>query len=707
MNDTHAYASLPADHLESHLSNYLITHWSISGVNTFVRNEKAFEKYYVFKDYSDVGKSSSQVVGTCYHLTLKSFFEEWRDYKKKLSIERMLEIAYKELDEVELVDYKVYINKNSQEVKDDAQKKINNLILQFLEEVDVYLDDIKEIIFIEERVTEFVTLNGVDLPLPIKLIPDLIYINNKDELCGLDHKSKGLYTKENEKHLHFAFQSTGYDLGVSAHLLRPEYASLVKKYPKIEEGMKQFRFYENKFSKNRDKTPQIHAHQVNIDETRELYEAILFEPVWRIIHAVQDPDYVYLMNPMDFFEDGGEIVEFWIKTHLQDLSAFQNLNEKQKLILSQRKSIMEKAALAKVPKNVVEAITGSKKFISFDYENMKDKPKEERIQLVLRSFNINAEVREVIQGYSCDTYLLRVGVGTKISKVAYHKLDLAQVLGVETIRVSSDLVRRNNESYLAIEVNRDERKSVKLTDKDMAEGLALPIGVDNFGELVAWDIENAATPHFMLSGASGSGKSVTIRTMVHVALKKGIKVAILDPKNEFRDLQSQCEVYSEQDEIETFIGLKVIEMDEHFKSGKADAAKQIVFFDEVADCLSRQTKSETIQAVIGNYADGREKTALRKDKDFRTLEENLLILGQKARSAGIHLVLAAQRFSTKILTGDVKANFTIRLALTSAKAVDSMVMLDEEGAEKLTGRGDGLLVSPSLRRTTRVQCFTT
>jgi len=701
------FALLPMDQMENHLSNYLIEHWSISGVNTFIRNEKAFERYYVFKDITEQGESSSRVIGKCYHEVLQMFFEEWRDRGEKCTIEKLLDKAYRKLDETDMEDFKDYVNKTPVQVRDDCQKKINNLIVQFLQEVDIYLQDIKEIIFIEQPITEFITLNGIDIPLPIKLIPDVIYINNNDELCGLDHKSKSSYTKDGERHLHFAYQSTGYDKGISEHLMRSEYAQLRRKYPKIAEGMKWFRFYENKYTKNRDGSPQVLAQIVDINATRGLYEAMLFEPVWRIMQAVKDPDYVYLMNPMDFFEDGGEIVDFWVKTHLDDLSEFQNLSENQKLILKQRKNQVAKTALSKVPRSVVEALKGNKNFISFDYKNMLDKEPTERIKLILRSFNLNADVKQVVEGYSCDTYLLQVGVGTKISKIATCKLDIAQVLGVETVRISPDLVRYNGESYLAIEVNKDNRRPAVLTDQYITDGMALPIGLDNFSNLIEWDISNPSTPHLMLSGASGSGKSVAIRSMVHVALKKGIKVAILDPKNEFTDLADQCEVYSEQDEIETFIGLKVLEMDDHFrnKGGSSNPKKQVIFFDEVADCLARQRMTEDVEVTLGNFSNGNERKSVRKNKQFKTLEQNLLILGQKARSAGIHLVLAAQRFSTKILTGDVKANFTIRLALTAAKAVDSFVMIDEEGAEKLNGKGDGLIVSPTLKVTTRVQCF--
>jgi len=730
MNNT--YEKLAPEKLDAHLQNFLVEHLSVSAVSTFIRNEKAFEKYYVFKNYSDVGLSAPKVIGTVYHKVLEMFFETYRDHGKQLPLERLLDTAYRELDKVELVDYKVYANKTSVQVKDQCQMHITNLIHQFLEQVGEYLKDIKEVVFIEERIIEFIVLCDISIPLPFKAVPDIVYINHEDELCGLDHKSKGKYTQAREAHLSFAYQSTTYDKTVTARLMRPEFKALRKKYPKIANGMKWFFFYENKYTKNRDKSPQIKKHKIDMVETRELYENMFFEPVWRTIQAVQDPDYIYLMNPADNYEDAGEMVDFWVKTHLDDLSEFQNLDEKQKALLSKRRSHVKKTALAKVPKSVVESVMGSKKFVSFDFSNMKDKAVQERIQLVLRAFNVNAEVRHTVDGYSCTTYLLRVGVGTKISSIRGHKLDIAQALEAETVRVLPDLVPYEGQTYVAIEVNKpvDQRQAAQLPAMD--EGVnTLPIGADNFGEAIFWDLDDASTPHFMVSGASGSGKSYQLATMIDRALKTGMDVVIFDPKNEekFDPYRELCQVYVSLEDIENQVEELVEEMDRIQKHRLQPENKKLIIFDEVADCLARQTKErrvlvdkygEEVQQPAKKITEARSqveaemlrdqweafsKAKERRDRSFKTLEQNLLILGQKARSAGIHLVLAAQRFSTKILTGDVKANFTIRLALKAAKAVDSQVMLDEDGAEKLAGNGDGLLVSPNHSGTVRVQCF--
>lgn len=722
------FALLPPERMEAHLANFLLDHLSVSAVQTFARNEKSFEKTYIFKDYSMDGESESRVIGKVYHHTLRAFFEEWEVSRKKLSYDRLMQIAFDELDTYKGKSFKPYVNKTIIEIKQNCEKYVNVLIENFLREVDVYLSDIQKVVFVETKLNAFITLNEIDIPLPFKAVPDLVYINMQGELVVLDHKSVGKYTPENEALLEFAYQGIVYGKVVSAVVSSPEFSDLRKKYPAVVEGVKKVLFYQNKYTMNRDKTPQIKFHTVDMKDSG-VYEFMLFQVVWRIIQAVQDPDYIYLMNPSDHFQNKGEMVDFWLKTHLEDLDAFSGLNTAQKKILGRRKVLVKKSALSKVPKHVLEAMKGSEEFISFDPSVMENMTTAEKVEFRLRCFNFTAKVAHIVEGYSCDTLLLEVGVGAQVSKIHGYRLDIANVLGVEDVRISESLVRYKDGTYIAIEVNRnrEERKTVKLTPaiKMRYSDLQLPLGIDNFGNVVAWDFGNPSTPYFMLSGAAGSGKSVLIQTMMHVALERNHNVTVLDPKFEFGG--TKCQVLNEQHDIEAFIAEQVKIMDEIYKAkGKkaGETKKHIIFFDEVADCLAKQTKERRIDRIEGPnpkynplvalaleargevYSVPEFKTKNVKDPEFKTLEENLLILAQKGRAAGIHLVLAAQRFSTKILTGDVKANFTTRLALTCAKKVDSIVMIDQEGAEALNGRGDGLLVSPDLKGAVRIQCFT-
>jgi S-DNA-T family DNA segregation ATPase FtsK/SpoIIIE len=293
--------------------------------------------------------------------------------------------------------------------------------------------------------------------------------------------------------------------------------------------------------------------------------------------------------------------------------------------------------------------------------------------------------------------LLQVGVGVKINQIFGYRMDIANAAGVPDVRILNSLVQYGDNSYISVEINKveinkKERKPLLMSPENLPTGdFKFPIGRDNFNNEVVWDIGNPSTPHLLVAGASGSGKSVALTTIIEAALKKGMKVGILDPKFEFVDLDGRdgVTVVNGQDEVEAFMAEKVAEMDEIYQNKGAKGNtnnKQLIVFDEASDCFTRQRRPG-------------------KGEDFKTLEDNTLLLAQKARSAGIHMVLSSQRFSVKVMTGDAKANFPTRLCLTVASAVDSKVMLDEDGAEKLNGKGDALYRSPEMGEPVRIQTY--
>lgn len=678
------FAQLDAECLSSHLEGFLIPHWSISAISDFIRNEKAFEKKYIFCDYSKQDSLPS-IIGSAYHKGLMAFFKKYKD-GYKMTYAELTEAAFAELDRIGANRYRPQKGKTIADLQNTALKELNSLLLNFWSEFDSYEQEIGEIIAVEPKIVEFVCLNGVEVPLPLKVGTDLIFINKKGELCILDHKAKHTYTDEGEVTLKYGNQTIANTLAVNEWILKQE--DVLAKYPKAKKGVVKFYYYENKISKNRDGSNQIRQIPIDIEQSRALYESLLFEGVFKLMEAVQNPDYIYTVNPHDFFEDSGEILDFWVKTHIEGLEGFPNLKPNQLRILKKKKELVRRASLASIPKNIIKQFQNPKNFTSVTYEDMQDKSNSERIEYRLRLMNYKAEVKHIVPGYSCDTYLLQVGAGLKINQIYGFRMDIANALGKADVRILNNLIKYKGDSYVAIEVNKEkeEKKPLHLTDSDLTSGFKFPIGKDNFGELISWDVGNPSTPHLMIAGASGSGKSVAIKTIISVALKKGIEVVILDPKYEFDEYTKSCEVYSELDDIETFMGVQVIEMDKIFKTkgarGNSDN-KRLIIFDEAADCFARQTKI----------------------KGCPTLEQNTLILAQKARSAGIHLVLAAQRFSVKVLSGDAKANFSSRLCLTVSSAVDSKVMLDEAGAEKLSGQGDALYTSPEHGEPVRIQCF--
>jgi len=682
---------------------YLIEHWSQSAVAEFIRNEKSFERKYIF-GIKEKERSLASIIGSVYHGTLMHFFLEIKSKGtgEIPSVDILLQVAHDLLDHIGADKYRPQIKKTIEQLQAAALKAVNALVMNFLAEWSTsYAPEIREILFVEERFVATISLNDIEVPIPVKIVPDVVFVHKDGTLAIFDHKAKHAYTKEADVKLRYGNQAITYGKGVKAAISEnEEYLEALKKYPLIARGVKHFYFYENKYSANRDGSRQIRQIPIDLEKEGQLFEQVLFEGVFRMMEAVGNPDYIYLMNPSDNFQAGDEIMDFWIKTHIDGIEGFPSLSAKNKRILSQRRSQVRRAALTGIPKSVIKAFTQPKDFIFFNNKDMADLTIPERIEHRLRSFNYPVQIRHVIEGYSCDTYLLDIGAGQKTTSLQNYRLDIANAAGARDVRIISGMVEYQDGVFPGIEINRKVPRPLQLDVFD-ASTKKIPIGRTNFGELITWDIENPSHPHMMIAGASGSGKSVTIRVIVNEALRKGIRVTILDPKREFLDLKNgKIRVINDLPDIEVFMGNAVIRMDNIFREHGAvgnSANKELIIFDESADCFARMQKIAYEQDDEGNK---------RIDRDFKTLEDNVLILAQKARSAGIHLVLAAQRFSTKVLTGDAKANFPVRLCLTVASAVDSRVMLDVGGAEKLNGKGDALFTAPGFPEPIRIQCFT-
>lgn len=284
-----------------------------------------------------------------------------------------------------------------------------------------------------------------------------------------------------------------------------------------------------------------------------------------------------------------------------------------------------------------------------------------------------------------------------ISNISKHALDIANALNVPSVRILPNLTVYNGKSYLCVEApNLSKNKDTLFWDDKYRDGSKIPVGLNNFGEVIYWDIHNHSTPHMLICGATGSGKSVSIKSTIEYARLAGVsRIIVLDPKYEFLNLQgSGIEVIADIEEIEQRMKELVAEMQHRAKTG--GSGMTMIVFDEFADAVSsaRSGRALDIKDEDGKVI-GREKS----------LEENLKMLLQKGRSLGYRIIAATQRASTKVITGDAKVNFPVQVCFRVPKAVDSKVVLDEEGAETLAGRGDGLMKSPEYFGTMRFQGF--
>ena len=263
-------------------------------------------------------------------------------------------------------------------------------------------------------------------------------------------------------------------------------------------------FIENKYSQNRDKTPQLVRYTLDMssDDIRKYYESMLYEGLRALIHAVNDPDYVYVMNDSDNLVDLAEMYEFWTKTLLSEVEDFTGIDPtKTELIKKRLKKIKDTGIKTVNPTVIKQFRQNAAEFIQYDYSN-KDMTEEEKIEHVLRRFQIIAKVFKKFDGYSSNTYLLQIDAGTKINSIQSHKLDLANALDVSTVRISKELTVYEGKAYLAVELSKKREKDLLFNKKDLV-GMKIPIGRDNFEQVVHWDLDNHSTPHALVCGATG------------------------------------------------------------------------------------------------------------------------------------------------------------------------------------------------------------
>lgn len=688
------YETYTADQLEEHFSSYLIDSWSYSKVSCFARNEKAFEKQYIYLEPDK--RSSSSVAGNAYHAAMDEFFS----VMQLTGNTQIPDVVSLEQKAFEYINDKVYPNewklqKTTPTVEDcitDASKKSTALVRNFYGERDLYLEDMEKVIAVEARYEEWLTVNGVDIPLPCHAIIDLVLRLKDGRTVIVDHKGKGAYSDGKEVALVHGKQAVTYVLAF-------EKATGIQ----VDEVW----FIENKYTSNKDNTPQLRKFVIAMDpDSRRLYEAMLYEPLRRMIEATSDPDYIYTVNDSDNLSDKAELYAFWAKTMIAEVDDFNVPDGKKELIRKRQRKIKD-ASLAMInPKVITDFRKEAASFITYDL-SMSDMSNSEKIVHVLQTFGMTTNVAYAIQGYSSDTYLLEVSAGVKIDKIYGFRRNIANALNVSGVRISNNLIVYDGKSYLSIEAGHKRTRDL-LWDGKYLEGMKIPVGIDNYGRTVVWDLDNHATPHMLICGATGSGKSVSIISTIAYAQQAGIRnIVVMDPKYEFTGMFDGVQVINEIRDIEQAMKELVDEMGRRARSG--GRGKILVVFDEFADAVSAARSGKELdireEVIDGYYASGAPKKRMVVTGREKSLEENLKILLQKGRSLGFRIIAATQRASTNVITGDAKVNFPVQVCFRVPKAIDSKVVLDEEGAESLQGKGDGLMRSPEYEDLVRFQGF--
>ena len=327
------------------------------------------------------------------------------------------------------------------------------------------------------------------------------------------------------------------------------------------------------------------------------------------------------------------------------------------------------------------------------------------IEQTLASFDVQATVIGVNSGPAVTQYELQPGVGVPVRKITALQNDLSLALSA-SIRIQAPIPGK---PALGIEVPNKATSLVTLreiiqtpTFQNDSTLLSLAIGTDVSGNTVVGDLTRM--PHLLIAGATGSGKSVCINAliagMLFQATPEELKFILIDPKRvEFSLYQDMphllVPVVTESDHATSALRWAVAEMENRYKLFASHTVRNIGDFNARAPEMGLNPLPYTV-IVIDELADLMMVAA-------GEIEDLICRIAQLARAVGIHLLVATQRPSADIITGLIKANIPSRIAFAVSSSIDSRVILDETGAEKLLGRGDMLYLPVEAGKATRLQ----
>lgn len=336
-----------------------------------------------------------------------------------------------------------------------------------------------------------------------------------------------------------------------------------------------------------------------------------------------------------------------------------------------------------------------------------------RLQQTLNTFGVKVTITDISQGPSVTRYELQPEVGVKVSKIVGLADDIKLNLAATDIRIEAPIPGK---AAIGIEVPNKENSPVALREllesneyKDFPSNLAFAVGKDIGGKVVMADI--AKMPHMLIAGATGSGKSVCINTLIMSLLYKShpddVKLIMIDPKVVELSVYNGIPhllipVVTDPKKAAAALHWGVSEMTDRYKKFADFNVRDLKGYNKKVETIQEDgvedapSKMPQIVIIVDELADLMMVAP-------GEVEESICRLAQLARAAGIHLIIATQRPSVDVITGLIKANMPSRVAFSVSSGVDSRTILDMNGAEKLLGKGDMLFYPQGYTKPARVQ----
>lgn len=330
--------------------------------------------------------------------------------------------------------------------------------------------------------------------------------------------------------------------------------------------------------------------------------------------------------------------------------------------------------------------------------------KSKILQSTFNNFGIEVKIVKAIVGPSITQFQILPTPGTKVSKIVNLSNDIALNLAAKDVRIEAPIPGK---SLIGIEIPNTVNelvtmKEVFINDEDNSP-LSVALGKDVSGESIFTRIDK--TPHLLIAGSTGSGKSVCVNTIITSILLKNkpdkVKLIMIDPKMVELSIYDGIphlltSVVTDPIKAADVLHKVVLEMENRYREFARARVRNMEGFNKIAAMDPDYKELPYIVVIIDELAD----LMMVSSKE---VEESIARIAQKARAAGIHMIIATQRPSVDVITGVIKTNIPSRIAFAVSSSIDSRTILDKSGAETLLGKGDMLYLSADSSKPVRIQ----